>query len=514
MTDSRTVWQERVNALIRTMHETHALAEAVGKERLNDVAAFFPDGHIADAEQAYERMLLVLQVGVCTRLVTSLETFINDAAHFFLDKFFGENEALQDEDAAMRHRFIMRVLLYQAALDLNIIQQAVNQRRPIADHDTAVSLSLQNDSLTMADSVATMALDPLIHAGYLPPTTNVICYLDKNVRARLVPYDDTLLLRVAADSIQINHAAAHAHSSLSGGPSRDLLALLHEVGHHLYWNGRLPTTGAPIADALIQQTKELGIYHPREWRRRWLEEIFADAFALLLGGPAVVLDFQDMLTDDLPNHFKEDTDKHPIPELRPLMQTRLLRKFKDGNGQPLFTEMPDKLDERWRALIETRPLHQAFRIRSRKPAPGQEILTALDGLLDAVAAVLQPLYPSIMQSSYFRQKGIWSHDRLHAPDLTTLYHQFTKAASLDHINKQAFLEIVGDILETKDVRAIEDPTIRFYAHKFSTTPKTFAQRVEELTGVTPANAPNDDWIDPFLSYGWSTEGPEGDAGRK
>lgn len=510
MTDSRFVWEARVNALKESVGETQALATAVVQEHDQHFAAAYPTAQAFAASQqstegigeAYDLLFMREQVQLCRALLSSLDNFLSEATHFFFTKFYNGKETLDDAHDAFVYRYSMRLLLYQAALDLNIVQQAVNQRRSLWQAD-GYQLSRQGLTLNMADNVMTMALDPLMAAGYLPDTTHVVCYLDKNVRARLVPYDDTLLVRVAATTVQLHDDRVRA--GFPAGPSRDLIALLHELGHHLYWNGRLPQTDTPIYEHLAQKAKEVGIYHPREWRLRWLEEIFADAYALMQGGSAVVLDFQEMLTDDLPSHFKEDSDKHPIPELRPLIQTQFLRKLKDESGQPLFTNMPDRLDAHWEALLEKRPLRQHFRVHSRQPATGHHIVQALDGLLDVIAEVLHPLYPAIHAGSVLRRPGMWSKDRLTNNQLGSLYSEFAQSATVSHLEAHSD-EMVAALM----IKDVDDAVGAFYQARFATTPKSFAQRVEELTGTTPDKARGNSWIDTFLMRGWSTEGPEGD----
>ncbi|MCA9929127.1 MAG: hypothetical protein KC419_11635 [Anaerolineales bacterium] len=502
MTDSLSMWRLRLGSLLAAMSETVQIANEVKKERSADIEAKVNKQQLNRQEEnrLYEPLLETTQIKLCHGLLDSLLTFTDDAGDFFLTRFFGEQETLLDEAEQFRHRFIMRTIFYQASRDLSIIQHAINQRRHLDGKPTLLSLGL-----ALADRVATLAVHPLIRAGYLPDSTNVICYLDKNVRARLVPYDDTLLISIASDSLQYatSDARHNPHTApeiiAPNGPSRNLIVLLHEIGHHLYWNGRIPNTNTFIYQALHQKAKDLGITHPREWRLRWLEEIFADAYALMQGGPAVVLDFQEMLTDDLPDHFSEDTDKHPIPEIRPLLQTNFLRKIRNIDGSPTYTQMPDRLDANWHALIGQDAETRSYRVHSRKPAPGTDILQALDSILEIVLDVLKPLSP------HSANVGPWSTDSAPEHNLGELYAQFAAVAGPQP--DDLFVAYFFDELTDPAVKAL-------YDKKFSTTPKTFVQRVEELTGTTPANAPNDDWIDTFLSQGWSTEGPESGGGWK
>ena len=517
MADSRAIWQDRFDSLKKIIDETKLLHESIAEEYNNIFQLFFPKwdakkpnaNAFDDKAKAYDLLLLSTQIDLSLKLLASLKTFISEAFNDF-KKIYDDSD--KDEDDAFKQRFIMRFLLYQASLDLNIMQQMVHQRHFIYE-DNKPKLSIQNKNLLLADGLATMALSPLINANYLPPTTNVMCYLEKNVRIRLVPYDDTVLIRIAATSFWKRGEET---------PSEDLLAVLHEIGHHLYWNGKVPGSEQYIYQQLADDMKSVGIHNPKDWRRRWLEEIFADAYALLQGGPVVVYNFQEMLAEDLPSHFKDDVDKHPIPEIRPFIQTQLLRKYKDDAGNLLYNSIHDQLDKEWQKVVDKDPLKQTFHIHHHnQPLTGKEILQELDGLLDKVAAVLQPLYSAIMsdEDSFTRQAGIWSKDSIQNNDLHTLYTQFSHAATAKHIQKEKiwdefFTQAEPKKLKITEIKNPKAPILRFLSERYSSTPKDFDERVKELTGKKPNDHTSDDWIDLFLSRGWSTEGPEGSNAGK
>lgn len=513
MVDSRAIWQDRFKSLDKIFAETETLHLSIAAEYENIFQTFFPNwdpnqpnaNAFNDKAQAYDLLLLSTQIDLSLKLLHSLRIFITQAFNTFLEQY---DESDRDADDAFKQRFIMRFLLFQGSLDLNIIQQLVHQRHYIVENNTP-KLSFQNKNLLLADGLATMALSPLINAGYLPTTTNVMCYLEKNVRIRLVPYDDTVLIRIAATSFWKRGGET---------PSEDLLAILHEIGHHLYWNGKVPGSAQYIYQLLADKMKMVGIHNPKDWRRRWLEEIFADAYALLQGGPVVVYNFQEMLAEDLPNHFKEDVDKHPIPEIRPLIQAKLLGKYQNDSGNPLYSAIHDQLDQAWQETIGKDPLQQTYHIHHHhEPMTGQEILQTLDGLLDKIAEVLQPLYSAIIsnEDAFTRQPGIWSKDSVKNNELHALYTQFAHAATAKHIQKETiwgtfFANTETAHLEIAAIGETDDAILRFLSERFSSTPKTFDERVEELTGKKPSEHTDDDWIDIFLSRGWSTEGPDAD----
>jgi hypothetical protein len=182
--------------------------------------------------------------------------------------------------------------------------------------------------------------------------------------------------------------------------SRDLLAIPHEIGHHLFWKGQMPGKKRTIYKHMQKQLKRAQI-RKWDWRRAWLEEIFADAFGCLVAGPVMALSFQELLTDNPPAQFKEDTGHHPIPALRPYIQTKILRAITDANGNPRYRLAPDRLDEKWEAWLADqewadarKPLQVKYELHGvPHPLPGQRVLEELDEIIKIVLRTLRGQRP-------------------------------------------------------------------------------------------------------------------------
>jgi hypothetical protein len=221
--------------------------------------------------------------------------------------------------------------------------------------------------------------------------------MKEDISIRPVPYADIILIGIAyatmLEPVKKNDAELSFRKV-----SRDLLAIPHEIGHHLYWRGHMPGKQQSVYKNLQKRLKRAKI-REWDWRRNWLEEIFADTFGFLIAGPVMALSFQDLLTDNPPSQFREDTGEHPISALRPFMQTRILRAISDDNGNPLYKWAPMWLDEQWNKVLGedfdhewagADPLQATYNIHGvAQPMKGRQILNALDEVIKIILKTLK-----------------------------------------------------------------------------------------------------------------------------
>ncbi|GJM42735.1 MAG: hypothetical protein DHS20C20_30170 [Ardenticatenaceae bacterium] len=421
----------------------------------------------------YQLVQETIQVDNCIKILAGLDNFADEGFDFFLKGYYTKKNL--PVASGCPPRTIMRTLVNQASFDLSVIQHAVNQRRRLNGLATE-----QGKAVAMADQLASMALGIAVDEGYLPENATVITYLAKSVRARLIPYYDALLISVAYASIQ---NGIH--------PTRDYLALPHEIGHHLYWNGRHPQTGQELRDLLLDNAATAGI-GAGDWRLNWLEEIFCDLYAILLAGPVIILDFQDMLDDDMSDHFREDTDKHPIPELRPFIQTNILRRAKDEDGNVIYAHECDKLDENWRNWIQAHPLKASYLLRGTTEAKtGKEIVNELEALITVILETVPGFVPD---ERYF--DGMEGTD-----DLSKLYQEFQGYIMPDDDNELVNMFLDGTGSEKQLARILD-----------SYSDISFAQHIQEVTKRDPKKINSAEWLHILRSFGWSNEGPLGSIG--
>lgn len=421
----------------------------------------------------YQLVQETMQIYNSLSLLESLRRFADEGFTFFLDGYY--NEKNLPVAANCPPRSVMRTIVSQVSVDLGVIQEAVNQRRRLDGRATQ-----QARTVAMADQLSSMALSLAIDAGYLSKATFVITYLAKSIRSRLVPYADALLISVAYASMQ---TGIH--------PSRDFLAIPHEIGHHLFWNGRHPDTQKMLRDELLQRAADAGI-KAGDWRLNWLEEMFADAYALLLAGPVIILDFQDMLDDDMSSHFREDTDKHPIPEIRPFIQSEILRRVKDDEGQIIYAHECDKLDQNWSSWINKHPMRQKYPVRGvAEKMTGRGIVTAVAPLITVILDTLAAIVPT--QRDY---DGMFGSD-----DVGKLYTEFQSNIMPDDDNELVNLFLDGNGTEEELVQLLSNYTeISFLTH------------TEEVIRQDPKTITSAEWLQLLRSHGWSNEGPISDGG--
>ena len=427
-----------------------------------------------DRRDFYQLVKETLQLIYCVDLLTALSTFTDEGFKFFMDGFYTKKNLPISPDVPPRT--IMRTLVNQASFDLSVIQHAINQRRRQLDGQAM----LQGCTLSMADQLAWLAMELAIDAGYLPADTRIITYLAKSIRSRLVPYSHTLLISIPYSAL---------HSGIN--PSRNYLAIPHEIGHHLYWNGTHPESKLTMRDHLLKKVGEAEIKSD-DWRLHWLEEIFADAYAVVLAGPVIVLDFQDMLDDDMSDHFREDTDKHPIPEIRPFIQTQILRQLTDENGTAFYDHECKQLDKNWRNWIKKHPLKASYSlIGQAQPMLGQAILDDLAPLITVILDTLTDILPAEKEYTGMENSN----------DVSLLFTEFQSYEMPDDDLELVNSFLNGNATDEEEEAIMEHNTeISFWEHVTSVTHK---KRDEMKTA---------EWMQLLRSHGWSNEGPLSDGG--
>jgi len=349
------VWAQRKAALDQVIEETIAWAEA----DLGALGDSFEDG----------------QLQACLEALRALRHF-GTAAFGFFDRGFRFGYLRRSK--AYSYRYVLRTILDQMSVDLNLLQKAIFQRRR-AGQGATTAPTAQAKTLALADRLAFHALKPAVERGFMREGS-VVTHLAKQFDIRVVPFYDIVLIGVPYTTF-----------SDAGAPTLDFLAILHEVGHYLFERGKVPGTDSYVdvflRAALLDGNRGLA---EGDWRVRWLEELFADAYGSFVAGPVHVLSLQERLKDNRPGTLRQDTGEHPLPVLRPLIQTRMLRKITDELGDPLYTEAPDRLDQEWLSWIgDPDLLTKAYELRGLDTKiSGQAILQALDEVIELVLDTL------------------------------------------------------------------------------------------------------------------------------
>ncbi|MEM7331180.1 MAG: hypothetical protein AAF490_03740 [Chloroflexota bacterium] len=357
----------------------------------------------------------------------------------------------------------------QIATDLTILQKTLFQR-----FSSERYVGFSEFILYLGDQLANHALKPAETHHFISKSGAVICHLEKQLNIRLIPYANVVFIGIPP------HILPTAFGN-NFKMSTDFLAIAHEIGHFIYWQGHEGKDGEPLYQVVPQRIKNLPSFTENDWRLRWVEEIFADVYACLVAGPVMALEFQRLLSDNLPEHFKMDREKHPIDELRPFILNNILRKIKDSQGNPLYLNVPDILDQAWQeSNPNTDPLTAQYTISGmQKSQSGAEIITAVLPIIEEILTIFAPLSPSSPNEP-------WTTEIKKDTPVDSLYEDF---------KSRQFEVLMSEYNHDNDFDPHNHDSKYFKAIKNA---NHINKRVSEQ------------YLESVLFLSWSVEGPEGE----
>jgi len=417
------------------------------------------------------------------KVINNLKSLVSNLSRYYISDVFncftddiGNNlkkiDYVASDGAYYYFGYILNTILRQVGTDLYLVQEVFDQRRYYCSHNEQVK------TLYYADRIGEYALRPAIQAGYLKADTMVVTHIQQQIETRIIPYHNTVLLAIP-------------FWIYSDDPFY-YLALPHEMGHYFYWHGTAPNQEKQVYEMLQQNLIAQGLQH-HDWRWHWLEELFADLYGCLIAGPINVLYFQELLIDSSPEVFCGDIDTHPIPELRPLIQTQMLRLISKIYDLPFSVSMADQLDTHWltRKQIPDDILEEFFRINTPSKSikiAGQEIINQLNEVIQTILETLSDMKPYLKP---------WSYDNsapLETLDDVVLTKQFEHFAW-----KKIFVIKDSDTLEDNNETKSE----------IIDSSAEFIQRIETVvqefrnTPKQSQSMPIDKWLDIIFVNGWS-----------
>ncbi len=298
----------------------------------------------------------------CYHLVARLRAFATRQFYFFFYGFNHKNGSLKKafglptfqlrESEVFQPEYIYRATLDQVAHDIEVIQRAANARMP-------GSSRTMRDTLEIADDFALRCLEPAIDAGLVKAETTVLTYFQKSASIRIIPYASVALIGIPFTSARFPLSDESTIALVEYNfVARDLLATPHEVGHYVFRNGMYQgesvykELNARIEEARNEKPKQYGTQEaPNNWgvAKNWAEEIFADVYGCLSGGPATAASSQDLALQYYSKaEFTLDDGEHPAPILRPRIYAKVVNQ--KGNG-----DLASNLLERWKGRLKDRP---------------------------------------------------------------------------------------------------------------------------------------------------------------
>lgn len=378
------------------------------------------------------------RVGIFNGLLSCLQNFAGSLLHYFDQKFRVSDQI--SEKYPPEHVF--STILDQVSLDFSVMRRAIDQRTSWPQEAI--------DTLLRADKLAWDALQSginLISAN----TTAITCF-QRMPSIRIIPYARVALVGIPFTCISVPH---------------DFLAIPHEVGHYVWQHGILD-------DQVLLEVIRNGIPASLDRPRRWLEEIFADIYGAMVGGPVIALDFQELqLRNNLHDFFSDDT-VHPVPVLRPRIYTKVVERQFGGNWGA-------ELDARWgnNPRVEG---EASFNMLNNQPGLIDEVISAgvnLDGNTPvdrAIELVVQILQDDPGNVAWWHQS--WAI----ATTLDTLNTSFTTA-----LNQ---LDALVQAIPAANVHENDPDAL-----------------IAEWDQQRPAQDSDPTWLPVFRAGGWATKGP-------
>jgi len=280
-----------------------------------------------------------------------------------LNGFFRRTLQMLVRETAVRYQqsgarpplHLIRESLRRVAADHEIIQQAAIQRRWNKHLDGRFHMSQQAMELLVMDKLAWQAIAPFQHllVGKTEQLA-IITYLSERTHIHHAPYaPDFVLVGLSYDRVppasSLFEDTAVSHHDF---PSAELLAIPHEIGHHIYEHGRLSD------DKTFSQISEQFRDNPYY---AWCEELFADLYGCVVAGPLSVLGMQALLVSLDRQRFWKDDEEHPTPLLRVFLMAEMLRVLgeiearkagPDGKCKRYcFDEITAMLDDSWAKIL-------------------------------------------------------------------------------------------------------------------------------------------------------------------
>ncbi len=271
------------------------------------------------------------------KVKNNLEDFSNTLYEFFLDGFPADTTSPSTPSLKVSPEYppeyVLRNILTQTSFDLGVIRKAINQRNNPEKSGIPKRLAVLD----------TLAINALEKFEGLNPVRPYV-YFNRDINVRVIPYANALFIGVPMSALTDNG---------------DLPAIAHEVGHHIYKNGKIngQTLDVYFEDYFrnLKDNQEKWIVSPvNRWVLNWLEEIFADLYNVIIAGPVAALTIQDILKDNVTRDLKKDDGVHPPGYLRPYVTIEALKQVCniDNDQNPLIS----KLTKNWEKAREARDL--------------------------------------------------------------------------------------------------------------------------------------------------------------
>lgn len=458
-----TIWQRRLAAIENTLGilSERYIDESHGSRRTETLTML-----LASLFSFARQQFTFFHDGLLTRRIVNLLPVVDDPH----SAFHGYNMGYPLDE------HLLNTTLQQIAEDAVVIQRAAEQR-DVSNH----YIQMPPIPAGETDIYFTLAeIDRLAYAGqrllggYLPAeiSSTVVTYFRRAANVRVIPYAPVALIGIPITAIGLGRGI---------GVTEDLLAIPHELGHHLYWNGASDGSsarGSRFCRVLPQRLHGSPVAH-------WAEELFADVISCVVGGPAVARSFLEMLLTEIGPRFTDSHNVHPTPELRPYIYGKILEHLG-------FTANAQAVKAKWDELLGARRVYA-----------DRTMLFAAYEAVESIFDLLSPQLPTLAA------QPTWSEDCA----FDELYTNFR--GRLTRLIQDVPIEDLIAPVESTDWRTLGDSLLN--SDKLRSLPDDWAAQANAPTEATPAVIPPldfapDEWLTIFEFDGWTTAGPRAGHG--
>lgn len=265
-------------------------------------------------------------------LITKLKNFAEDQFKLFLDGFA---EGLFEQSTQEPKEYMLQKILEQIGNDLTVIEQiaddwdgGTNKRQPMKQGTVFAENALQLAYLN----------------GFLTEPVKPFIYLHKTPVIRVIPYAQAALIGIPYTAVNNNQR--------NGSNFRGLLAIPHEVGHYVYWNGVYTNQETGESEQIKAYLEKKLIETGLSRYAHWLEEIFSDVYSAFVGGTVTAHSIQEILLDNNPIFFDLDDGLHPPNTIRPYIYAYALA----GNKT-----ISEAIISAWEQTLSDRGIAQSFK---------------------------------------------------------------------------------------------------------------------------------------------------------
>jgi hypothetical protein len=417
-----------------------------------------------------------------------LKTFAEDYYEYF---YYGieDGDVLEDP----KFEYIVRAAMYHIDVDITLIQQAIS-------HRVANAQSTLEKAAKLAYLALQQAVDDSLIIEKAPNQDDpsklkygIVTYFTRIPAVRVIPYAPIAFISVPRTS---------------STNERDYLAIPHETGHYVYWQGSNPNTGDTIERIMHEIIDNIlagpAVNHLQNYQKelkKWSEEIFADVYCTLVGGSASVLSAQYRANSSNVNEFLFDDGDHPIPAVRPIIALHTLRRF--GGNNTLI----DDLEANWAIIKASRNIPQVLYFELTDTYPDYNVLGTDPTRRKIEPAVLEGILTQIVDALHgtgilnLNPASVWSPVEYSiAPSLLG----FEKVQDLNELarlfNSTHINNIIGYL---NGGAAVEDDDLRA---EYSISEWKFDEWLIQKGWINPNKQ---DWRDVLKAPGWTFEGPHG-----